>query len=84
MRSTLPCSWPPPVSTSTLTYDSTANPLVGPVAQHIFTAQTATQANGGLITRWGVPPSVNDDGAALHRDMNQAEILPDGTASWSL
>jgi hypothetical protein len=60
--------------TPTLTYDSRANPLVEPVAQHIYTAQTATPANGGLLTKWGVPPSVNSNGAPLFRDMNQADI----------
>ena len=33
-----------------LTYDSTANPLVAPVAQHIYNAQ-----HGGLQTAWGEP-----------------------------
>lgn len=55
--------------TATLTYDSTANPLVGPVAQHVYDAQ-----NGGLATAWGVPPSVKSNGALLYRDMNQSDI----------
>ncbi|MGH3171494.1 MAG: NucA/NucB deoxyribonuclease domain-containing protein, partial [Trebonia sp.] len=53
----------------TLTYSSLTNPLVAPVAQHIYDDQ-----NGGLVTAWGVPPSVNSNGAALTRDMNPADI----------
>jgi hypothetical protein len=47
----------------TLFYDSTRNPLVGPVAQHIYDAQ-----HGGLVTPWGEP------GHTLQRDMNQSDI----------
>jgi hypothetical protein len=50
--------------------------LVGPVAQHIFNAQ-----NGGLITAWGVPPSVRSNGAALTRDMNPIDIAANRTAA---
>ena len=69
--------------TPTLTYNSTpsANPLVGPVAQHIYTAQTATPANGGLITKWGVPPSVNSSGAPLFRDTNSADQTANNRAA---
>lgn len=52
----------------TLTYDSTRNPLVAPVAQHIYTAQTAATSAGGLATKWGVPP------IALYRDTRQSDI----------
>jgi len=53
----------------TLTYNSRSNPLVGPVARHIYTAQTATPANGGLKTKWGVPAS----GEPLNRDMSASD-----------
>ena len=52
----------------TLTFDSTRNPLVAPVAQHIYTAQTAATSAGGLATKWGVPP------IALYRDTRQSDI----------
>jgi hypothetical protein len=56
----------------TLTYDSTRNPLVAPVAQHIYDAQ-----NGGLQTRWGVPPST------LYRDTNAADIAANNRVACS-
>lgn len=62
--------------TPTLTYSSLTNPLVGPVAQHIYNAQ-----NGGLVTAWGVPPSVKSNGAALTRDMNPTDIDANRTAA---
>jgi hypothetical protein len=52
----------------TFTIDSTAYPLVGPVAQHIYDAQ-----NGGLSIAWGVPTSVNSSGGALHRDTSDSD-----------
>lgn len=62
--------------TPTLTYNSLIKPLAGPVAQHIFDAQ-----NGGLVTAWGVPPSVMSNGAALTRDMNPADIRANRAAA---
>jgi hypothetical protein len=54
--------------TPTLTYDATRYPLVGPVAQHIYTAQAAARGAGGLITKWGVQP------IALYRDSTKSDI----------
>jgi hypothetical protein len=50
-------------------YDSTVLPLVAPVAQHVYNAQT-----GGLTTAWGVDPRVKSNGSYLTRDMNEADI----------
>lgn len=63
--------------TPTLTYNSLTNPLVGPVAQHIYDAQRT------LVTAWGVPSSVFPNGAPLTRDMNPADITANRTAACS-
>lgn len=54
--------------TPVLTYNAQTNPLVQPVAQHIYNAQSGIPANGGLSIAWGVPPSYNSTGKALNRD----------------
>ena len=46
-----------------LTYNAITNPLVAPVAQHIYNAQ-----NGGLVTAWGVPSVYKSNGQPLTRD----------------
>lgn len=57
---------------STLTYDSTKNPLVAPVAQHIYNAQQP----GALSTQWGVP-----GGSLLTRDTSASGIAANRTAA---
>jgi hypothetical protein len=47
----------------TLTYNGQTNPLVEPVAQHIYNAQ-----NGGLVTAWGVPSAYKSNGKPLTKD----------------
>lgn len=56
--------------TPVVSYDTTKNPLVGPVAQHIYNAQ-----NGGLATPWGNPSN------PLQRDTSQADINANRTAA---
>jgi hypothetical protein len=51
-----------------LTYNAQINPLVQPVAQHIYNAQSGIPANGGLSIAWGVPSAYNSTGQALTRD----------------
>jgi hypothetical protein len=60
----------------TVIFDSTANPAVAPVAQHIYDAQ-----NGGLITAWGVDPSLRSNGSYLTRDMNSADNTANNRAA---
>jgi len=60
----------------TVIFDSTANPAVAPVAQHIYDAQ-----NGGLTTAWGVDPSLHSNGAYLSRDMNPADNTANNRAA---
>lgn len=59
--------------TPTVTYNSLTNPLVAPVAQHIYNAQSGIPANGGLSIAWGVPSNYNSTGKPLNRDMNSAD-----------
>jgi hypothetical protein len=60
----------------TVIFDSTVNPAVAPVAQHIYDAQ-----NGGLVTAWGVDPSLRNNGSYLTRDMNPADITASNRAA---
>jgi surface antigen len=55
--------------TPTLVYSSVLNPAVGPVAQHVYDSQ-----HGGLVTAWGVPPTVLPNGAPLSLETSQANI----------
>lgn len=54
--------------TPTLTYSAKTNPKVGPVAQHVLTAEQT------LAVNWGVPPGHFADPQPLTRDMNPADI----------
>jgi len=56
-------------NTPVVTYNGTSagNPLVAPVAQHIYTAQTT------LSIAWGVPAVFNSKGQPLHRDTSAAD-----------
>lgn len=62
--------------TPTMTYNSTTNPKVAPVAQHVYDAQ-----HGLLARPWGVPPSVLANGAPLTRDMNPADMTANNNAA---
>jgi hypothetical protein len=66
--------------TPTLTYNSITNPLVAPVAQHIYTAQSGV-ANGGLSIAWGVPSNNNSTGKPLNRDMYSADQTANNKAA---
>ena len=46
------------------------------MAQHIYDAQ-----NGGLVTAWGVDPSLRSNGAYLARDMNPADNTANNRAA---
>jgi hypothetical protein len=61
--------------TPTVIYDATLNPLVSPVAQHIFTAQST------LSVAWGVPSYVRSNGQVLNRDTSSADITANNRAA---
>jgi hypothetical protein len=60
-------------------FDSTLNPAVGPVAQHIWNAE-ATSAPAPLPTRWGNPFF---PGTALGRTFNPADVVANRLAACS-
>lgn len=61
--------------TPIVVYDATINPLVGPVAQHIFTAQST------LSVAWGVPSYIKSNGRVLDRDTNPADMTANNRAA---
>jgi hypothetical protein len=61
--------------TPIVTYSAIQNPLVGPVAQHIYDAQKT------LSTAWGVPAAFASNGAVLNRDTSQADITANNRAA---
>jgi hypothetical protein len=72
-----------PEFTPTLTYSSLTNPLVGPVAQHIYDAQRSLSTHPGVpgsgagTSGAGVPLTrLADDGVAAQ---NRAVACPNGT-----
>lgn len=61
--------------TPTVVYDAQANPLVGPVAQHIFNAQKT------LSIAWGIPKLFAGNGEVLNRDVNPRDIRANNRAA---
>jgi hypothetical protein len=59
----------------TVTFDARTNPLVEPVAQHIYNAQTNPPSSGGLQTKWGIPPN------SLSRDTSEADRRANNNAA---
>jgi Deoxyribonuclease NucA/NucB len=61
----------------TVTYSALTHPLVGPVAQHIFTAQHT------LSIAWGVPARFSAKGRVLTRDTSAADRRANNRAACS-